>query len=56
MSPSLESISEHQWLKHSVSRRKLLSRFGLGLGGMALNEMLAKDAAPQDRGVLDGTH
>jgi hypothetical protein len=36
-------------------RRTFLSRFGLGLGGIALNEMLA-NASSADRGVLGGTH
>ena len=44
-----------------LNRRTLLNRFGLGLGGMALNEMLAREsagAAPVevDRGVLGATH
>ncbi len=56
MSHSIESISNQQQLKQAVSRRTLLNRFGMGLGGLALNEMLAKDAVPQDRGVLGGTH
>ena len=49
----LESISGHEWLTH---RRSLLQRFGLGLGGIALNEMLAKASSPADHGVLGGTH
>ena len=44
----------------ALHRRTLLNRFGLGLGGLALNEMLAKESgtAPVavDRGVLGGTH
>lgn len=37
-----------------MNRRTLLSRIGMGLGGLALNEMLANDGV--DRGVLGGTH
>lgn len=37
-------------------RRTFLNRFGMGLGGIALSEMLANAASPQDRGVLGGTH
>ena len=41
-------------------RRSFLNRFGLGLGGIALNEMLTKEshgaAAAVDRGVLGSTH
>lgn len=42
------------------SRREFLNRFGLGLGGLALAELLGKEqahsASPIDRGVLGGTH
>ncbi|MGE0609414.1 MAG: DUF1501 domain-containing protein [Pirellulales bacterium] len=42
------------------NRRQFLNRFGLGLGGMALAELLAGDtsarAAPLDRGVLGQPH
>ncbi len=43
-----------------LSRRALLNRFGMGLGGIALSNLinpaglLASDAGGQDRGVLDG--
>jgi hypothetical protein len=40
----------------NLDRRTFLNRFGLGLGGIALNEMLAKAASPADHGVLGGTH
>ena len=56
MSYTSESIRKHEQLKQVISRRCLLNRFGMGLGGLALNEMLAKEAGPQDRGVLGGTH
>jgi hypothetical protein len=48
-----------------LSRRELLNRFGMGLGGMALAELLAQqamaepntpNAAPMDRGVLGQPH
>ena len=43
-----------------LNRRTLLNRFGMGLGGLALNEMLAREsqaaASPVDRGVLGSTH
>jgi hypothetical protein len=39
-----------------LNRRQVLNRFGMGLGGLALNEMLAKEAVPPDHGVLGGTH
>ena len=39
----------------TLDRRTFLNQFGLGLGGIALNEMLAK-ASSDDRGVLGGTH
>jgi len=39
-----------------LNRRTLLNRFGMGLGGMALAEMLGKDAAASERGVLETTH
>ena len=37
-----------------TSRRQFLSRFGMGLGGFALAEMLARESAGSsaDRGVL----
>ena len=45
------------------SRRQFLNRFGMGLGGVALAEMLSKDqalgavsSAATERGVLGGTH
>ncbi|TLD70837.1 DUF1501 domain-containing protein [Phragmitibacter flavus] len=36
-----------------MSRRTLLNRFGMGLGGMALSEMLASGA---EKGVMGGNH
>ncbi|MBU6302365.1 MAG: DUF1501 domain-containing protein [Verrucomicrobia bacterium] len=39
-----------------INRRHLLNRFGMGLGGLALSEMLAADSGGVDRGVLGGTH
>ncbi|MCB1210874.1 MAG: DUF1501 domain-containing protein [Verrucomicrobiales bacterium] len=47
----MNSISAHQWL---TNRRSLLSKFGMGLGGLALNELLAGES--RGAGVLDGTH
>src|SRR5688572_17920024 len=40
------------------SRREFLNRFGLGLRGIALADMLSNDvpAAPLDRGVLGQPH
>jgi len=43
----------------SLSRRTLLNNFGMGLGGLALNELLAKESSAadtMDRGILGGTH
>ncbi len=44
----------------AANRRQFLNRCGLGLGGLALAELLAKDkpagAAPLDRGVLGQPH
>ena len=42
-----------------LDRRSFLNGFGLGLGGIALNEMLAAEsrgASTVDHGVLSGTH
>src|SRR5688572_6252368 len=42
-----------------TNRRQFLNRFGMGLGGMALAEMLSKEqthGAATDRGVLGATH
>ena len=43
-----------------MNRRAVLNRFGLGIGGLALHELLAQDcgATPAlvDRGVLGMTH
>ncbi len=43
-----------------VSRRELLNRFGMGLGGIALAELLSRDAVadelPAERGVLAAPH
>lgn len=39
-----------------LNRRTLLNRFGMGLGGIALNELLAQGSEPADHGVLGGTH
>ena len=42
-----------------LDRRSFLNGFGLGLGGIALNEMLAAEsrgASAVDHGVLGGTH
>src|SRR6187401_903265 len=45
-----------------TNRRQFLNRFGMGLGGIALAEMLSKDRAfaaasgATDRGVLGATH
>jgi hypothetical protein len=45
---------------HLLNRRHLLNRFGMGLGGIALSELLAGQApaarATADAGVLGGTH
>ena len=45
---------------HLLNRRHLLNRFGMGLGGIALSELLAGQApaarATADSGVLGGTH
>ena len=41
----------------SFNRRGFLNRFGMGLGGMALSEMLAGGAlGEEERGVMGGTH
>ncbi len=47
---SLPSLSGIQ------SRRTFLNRAGMGLGGFALNEMLANASPATDHGVLGGTH
>ncbi len=39
-----------------LPRREVLNRFGMGLGGMALAEMLARDAGAAPRGALGGLH
>ncbi len=44
-----------------IDRRTLLNRFGMGLGGIALNEMLARDgfgasSAAVDHGVMGAAH
>ena len=41
-----------------VSRRQFLNRFGMGLGGIALADMLTRNAgaAPVDHGVLGQPH
>ena len=39
-----------------INRRQFLNRFGMGLGGIALSEMLAKADSPADLGSLGGTH
>jgi len=41
-----------------VNRREMLNRFGMGLGGVALAELLARDAGAdtKDRGVLGDPH
>src|SRR6266404_6082499 len=52
-------IANPNVLQHPMSRRDWLKQFGMGLGGIALAEMLAKDstAAPiADRGVLGTAH
>ncbi len=46
---------------YRLSRRQCLGRFGLGLGGMALAEMLADDSpaasiTPGEQGVIGGCH
>ena len=38
------------------NRRTFLNRAGMGLGGLALNEMLANASPSADRGVLGSTH
>jgi len=43
----------------SIDRRQFLNRFGMGLGGVALAEMLATDqahATPVDHGILGASH
>src|SRR3954469_25384749 len=42
-----------------IDRRQFLNRFGMGMGGVALAEMLATDqvrAAPVDHGILGASH
>lgn len=40
----------------SFSRRTFLNRAGMGLGGIALNEMLANASPSAEQGALGGTH
>ena len=39
-----------------VTRRSWLGSFGMGLGGIALAELVARDAGAGSRGVLEGFH
>jgi hypothetical protein len=58
-SEPLVSVSEHKWLKNQCfNRREFLNRFGMGLGGIALSEMLAgnANAASTERGFLGASH
>ncbi|MDB6117727.1 MAG: hypothetical protein JWO08_1508 [Verrucomicrobiaceae bacterium] len=43
-------------LPRMQNRRTFLNRAGMGLGGIALNEMLANASPAADRGVLGSTH
>ena len=39
-----------------ITRRKALASIGMGLGGMALADMMAPKASAAERGLLDGSH
>lgn len=61
MNPASGELPQQpDWRSRPVGRRALLNRCGMGLGGIALAELLAKEqaaAAPAiDRGILGSTH
>jgi hypothetical protein len=43
-------------LRSVANRRNFFQKFGMGLGGIALSEMLARSAAAADAGVLGAPH
>src|SRR5271163_42950 len=56
---SQQCTGQEPWYR--LSRRECLGRFGLGLGGMALAQLLADDSpaatiTPGEHGVLGGCH
>ena len=53
---NVNRIDSMNSLPSPLDRRSFLNRFVMGLGGIALSEMLAEASSPTDHGVLGGTH